>query len=184
MLGDVQGGLRLLCSGLLSLCFGGWKCCSAWACKHRVFVALCCFEHLDRVRASASASRVAWLVRRHSFICGREAARCGGRRICCPDGQCLPAYAETTQGQQLFCFHTQRDATLWALTVERALLLESWPAWLQAHSRACTIWHSPDTSSRWQRLFAGPRTSIAINEQRFATASRQPVRCLHYCMPL
>ena len=73
------------------------------------------------------------------------------------------------------CFHTMADATVWALLAQLFQLHSSWPDFLCAIPEAKPLWHTADGSS-WHRLVNGPRTTIALNEQRFARVFRPKVR--------
>ena len=162
----MQDGFRLLGSGVLhgTLALSRRRC--KLVCRHNVHVALCRIPDIDELHKFGDDMRLRCVLQRHRAICQRVAKSYFGHTM----------YCNTTLCEEVFCFHSLEDALLWALTVQSALLQEEWPAWLQAVPCARTLWHSHATSSSWQRLCAGPRTSIAINEQRFTRATVLTVR--------
>ena len=171
----------MLCSGIVHTSLAPWRRRCKLVCGHNVHVALCRIPDVAELRECCCETQLRPVLQRHHTICQHIADHYNGLSICC---SATPCPVDCDSYDQLFCFHSLDDALLWALVVQQALLQEVWPSWLQSSLCARTLWHSSKTSSAWQVLCAGPRTSIVINEQRFTHATALPVRlqpalCVH-----
>ena len=77
---------------------------------------------------------------------------------------------------RMFAFHTLEDAVMWALMAQHFMLICKWPKALSDLECTRTIYSARKAGRPWRKLFAGLRTTIAINEQRFTAMHKGRVR--------